>query len=116
MTSRRFLALRGSRAFQPLFVKGRTIKTPHFLIKYVKQDGDEVRVGVIVTKKVAPKAVQRNRVKRQVRECMRSIADFFVGGADVVVTPLTSAVTFGEMRAEIASYLKKADLLRRSPS
>lgn len=107
MTKRRFLALRGSDNVQNLFSKGSVVKTPHFLIRYKEKEDNVVRIGVIIAKKIAKKAVQRNKVKRQVRECLRSVADFFIGGVDVVVVPMIVDMKFRDMKSEIVSGLKK---------
>lgn len=52
---------------------------------FAKPNGlDEARIGIITAKKVAPRAVDRNRVRRMVREVFRSWRAE-VGGVDVVV-------------------------------
>lgn len=45
---------------------------------------EQARIGIITAKKVAPRAVDRNRVKRMVREVFRNWRDR-LGGLDVVV-------------------------------
>ncbi|MBI2462934.1 MAG: ribonuclease P protein component [Candidatus Spechtbacteria bacterium] len=111
MPTKRLLALRGSYNIQNLFSKGRVIKTPHFLIRYKEKKDDSVRAGVIVTKKIAKKAVQRNKIKRQVRECLRSVADFFIGGVDVIVIPNSIDMEFQDMKNEIILALKTSRLI-----
>lgn len=111
MTKRRLLALRGSDDIQNLFSKGRVIRTPHFLIRYKEKDDNIVRIGVIVAKKIAKKAVQRNKAKRQVRECLRSVADFFIGGVSIVVVPMVVDMKFDDMKSEIVSGLKRGRII-----
>lgn len=52
---------------------------------FAKPNGlDQARIGIVTSKKVAPRAVDRNRVKRMVREVFRSCRGR-LGGLDVVV-------------------------------
>jgi ribonuclease P protein component len=44
----------------------------------------EARIGIVVGRRAAPRAVDRNRVKRMVREAFRRIRAS-LGGVDVVV-------------------------------
>lgn len=44
----------------------------------------QARIGIIVSKRVAPRAVDRNRAKRLVREVFRKLRHG-LGGADLVV-------------------------------
>ena len=47
-------------------------------------DGPHARIGIIASKRVAPRAVDRNRAKRLVREAFRQLRHR-LGGVDVVV-------------------------------
>ena len=52
---------------------------------FVRPNGlSQARIGIIVSKRVAPRAVDRNRVKRLVRETFRKLR-YRLGGIDVVV-------------------------------
>jgi ribonuclease P protein component len=46
--------------------------------------GADARIGIIASKRVAPRAVDRNRAKRVVREAFRKVRHR-LGGVDVVV-------------------------------
>lgn len=47
-------------------------------------EGPHARIGIIASKRVAPRAVDRNRAKRLVREAFRKLRHR-LGGVDVVV-------------------------------
>jgi ribonuclease P protein component len=54
---------------------------------YVRPNGlSQARIGIIASKRVAPRAVDRNRMKRMVRETFRSMRRL-LAGIDVVVQP-----------------------------
>jgi len=56
----------------------------HFLMLAVQGDGLYPRLGLVIAKKNVVKAVQRNRIKRQIRECFRLHSDL-ISGLDLVV-------------------------------
>lgn len=74
---------------------------------------ERARIGIVTAKKVAPRAIDRNRVKRMVREVFRNWRDR-LGGLDVVVRlrrcpPRGSG---SQARSELARLL--ADLATRA--
>jgi ribonuclease P protein component len=69
--------------FRRVQLSGRRIHTPHFLIVVQPNALENTRLGITVTKKVGT-AVQRNRIKRVVREVFRRNRALFPKGHDVV--------------------------------
>jgi ribonuclease P protein component len=67
------------------------------------------RLGIIVTRKFGG-AVVRNRFKRQIRECFRTIKEDY-RGFDVVVIGRKDACTadFGEIRATLVRSMKRLE-------
>lgn len=61
------------------------------------------RLGITVTKKVAKRAVDRNRVKRLVREVFRRELDVFPEGCDVVFVAKAAAweLSYREVASEV---------------
>lgn len=110
------LRLRRRPEFRRVQTRGRRVHTSHFLIILLPRPDQGQKLGITVTKKVGT-AVQRNRVKRLVREVFRRHRDRFPRGADLVVIAkrgapaLRQADVEGELlRAERAmqSALRKA--------
>lgn len=52
-------------------VRGDNVADKHFKIFYAGNGGEKARLGIIASKKSFPRAVDRNRVKRLVREAFR---------------------------------------------
>lgn len=69
--------------FKQAQLSGRRIHTPHFLIVVLPNALQNTRLGITVTKKVG-NAVQRNRIKRLVREVFRRNRPMFPGSHDLV--------------------------------
>lgn len=70
-----FRRLKGKKAIATLFEKGTFIKHGNLGIKFLTLDGKKepfsIDVGVTVSKRNLPKAVDRNLVKRRLREAFR---------------------------------------------
>ncbi len=76
---------------------------------YGAHDSCSVRVGLTVGK-VLGNAVERNRIKRRMREAVRDSWPAESASVDVVFNPRKSVLQlpFGELRAEVERCLKLA--------
>lgn len=77
------LKIRNSSEYKEIFGKSRKLSSDHFNILYVPNSLGYPRVGFVVAKKNVPGAVERNRVKRVLREVFRRNKSLF-GSMDVV--------------------------------
>jgi ribonuclease P protein component len=76
--------LRKRAGFQAVQGKGRKLHTDHFLVFALPQaTAARTRLGITVSKKIGG-SVQRNRVKRLVREAFRRHKALFPPGIDLV--------------------------------
>lgn len=57
--------------YRQVFIKPKKVSTPELNILYVKNDQLTSRLGLAIAKKQLPLAVDRNRVKRLIRESFR---------------------------------------------
>jgi ribonuclease P protein component len=73
--------------FNRIFEKGTALHCDLLMIKILKNDLGIRRFAVIVSKKISNKAVERNRIKRQIREILRTNQERFPDSSDVVVYP-----------------------------
>ena len=80
--------------FRQAQLSGRRIHTPHFLIVVQPNALQNTRLGITVTKKVGT-AVQRNRIKRVVREVFRRNRSLFPPSHDVVFIAKRSSTGIG---------------------
>jgi ribonuclease P protein component len=92
--------------FERVYKQGRRHFATHMTVFYLRRADDELkgaRVGFTVSKALGG-AVQRNRIRRRLREAVR-LGNFSTGaGVDVVINPKRSAMTadFGDLQGEVA--------------
>lgn len=95
--------------FDRVFREGRRGRSDLLLVRAVRTGREEVRVGFVIGHKVGG-AVARNRIRRRVREALRSWVARLPGGVDLVITPSAACVEvpFERLREALRSALKRA--------
>jgi len=76
--------IRKNKDFKVIFNEGRFFQDPFFLLKFKDNNLKKTRFGFVVSLKISKKAVDRNRIKRQLRESVKSIQESVKNGLDVV--------------------------------
>jgi ribonuclease P protein component len=94
--------------FRRVQLSGRRIHTPHFLVVVQANALPNTRLGITVTKKVGT-AVERNRIKRVVREVFRRNRFLFPASHDVVFIAKREAkgITYQTLLAELQRAARK---------
>lgn len=59
--------------YSSVFAFRRSLRGEFFVLSYRPNAGTSARLGLVVAKKLAKRAVERNRVKRQARELFRQL-------------------------------------------
>ncbi len=80
--------------------------TSEDLVLIAKTKGNRVRLAVSISKKVAPKSVDRNRIKRIIKESLQGSREF-KGEALVIVKKNLAHLKMQEMRVKLENLLKK---------
>ena len=72
--------------YQAVFDRNRRLSNRHFrILVHTAQNQSEARLGIVVSRRVSKKSVERNRIKRQVRECFRTNRHILVSRDMVVI-------------------------------
>ena len=102
--------------FQRAYQKGSKYWNRYFVIYVLHTRFNYLRLGITASKKVG-KSVQRNRVKRLIRESFRQLCPRIKTGHDIVVVGRTPAcqLTCQEARDELAALFRKASILSDLP-
>jgi len=83
-------------------------------LKVKRNNSEETRVGFSIGIKFSPKAVERNRVKRQLREIFRKNIKEIEKGVDIMVSLKKSnkkEFSINDLERDTLAVLKKAKLI-----
>lgn len=100
--SRRILL---SGEFTRVLQQGRRLNGPYFSLIHLSGVQAGARLGIAISRRVSPRATERNRIKRAVRECFRH-ASAALPAVDIVV--LLRPAAAGLSAAALRGALDKA--------
>ena len=83
----------------------KNFKSPFFNLKIGKNSLEVNRFAFIISKKIDPRATQRNELRRKVRSCIEEIFDSIGKGYDFIFYP--SAIAKKANREEILGEINK---------
>ena len=95
--------------FTTLRVKDRNVKrleSGEFEV-FFKKDGPLAKVGIVVSKKIAKKAVLRNRMKRVISEAIRGELDQLDGQILIIVKSDVSGLKAAQVKEKILAIFQK---------
>ncbi|MDT0618873.1 ribonuclease P protein component [Salinisphaera sp. P385] len=106
--------LRNASAFKQVFAQGRRQADADFVVIWAPSPAARPRLGLAISKRRARRAVDRNRIKRVVRESFRHAAAEL---PDVDVVVLARQATHRRTRRQLFESLTQHwEKLRRQPS
>lgn len=108
----KFGRLKKSWQFAKIYKEGGRYSNALFILYVSPNDIQETRLGLTVTKKVGI-SVQRNRIKRLIREVLRAL-NIIAPGNDLVVVVKKPAIDlkYSQIYEPLAELLKRARLIR----
>jgi len=104
--------------FKRVFIKGRFLRDRLFLLKYEKNSSGISRFGFVVSLKVSKRAVDRNLVKRRLRDIIRLNLDNIKDGYDVVFATNSNILKadYKSLERSVLTSLYRAGLLKKQQS
>ncbi|MGI4792229.1 MAG: ribonuclease P protein component [Janthinobacterium lividum] len=110
--------LKRSRDFQAVYKRRSSWASPHLAL-YVRfrtpREGEASRLGFVISKKIAKRAHDRNRLKRRLREISRHLLlPEAVRPFDALVVARTNApvIDFAQLTLELMGLARQGGLLR----
>ena len=104
------LYLKNKKKIETIFEKGFTIKADGILFKGYDFKDDEIKYGVSVSKKLFPLAVDRNLIKRRVKEQAKRVklAEFIAKGVSFFLIYTSKQIlNSNEIKRRIESLSQK---------
>ncbi len=97
-----------------VFKKGKKVREGFLVLAVSQNDLAETRFGFVVSQKVSKRAVQRNQLKRRLRESIRPRVSEIKKGLDIILlaTPGLEKKDFWEIKKTVNLLLKKSKCLR----
>ena len=108
-------SLNKNHEFRRLYNKGKSAASKYIVVYCRRNGSQENHLGITVSKKVGG-AVQRNRVRRRIKEIYRLNEPEITRGYDIVIVARVSSVeaTYNELNNSVISLMKKLGIIVES--
>ncbi|MBU2539712.1 ribonuclease P protein component [Patescibacteria group bacterium] len=102
------------RDFDSVFKNGKGAKEGFLFLKTVPNKLSDSRFAFITSQKMSKKATVRNKIRRQLREIIKTNIGIIKKGTDcaIVVLPGFNDVSFWDIEKDMMGLLKKAKLVK----
>ena len=107
--------LRKTNDFKRVFKNGKGVQAENIFVKVRLNKEETIRVGIIVSKKVAKKAVDRNRIRRILSEALQTHIGKVKQGCDIILVVLPGFNLQGTKDAEKYPQKDSLPLACRAP-
>lgn len=105
--------IRKKKDFEIIFKNGQGFKNRFLALKTIKNNLPESRFGFVISKKISPKAVVRNKIRRRISEAIRLDLEKIKKGLDIMLIafPGIEKNNFSETKELVENIFEKAKLL-----
>lgn len=98
--------------FKEVLKKGRRFREDLLVAKILFEEERKIKIGILISKRISPKATKRNLLKRRIREIVRTLPQI-QKGFKIVFIPLPGIdFDFESLKRKIERILKKARILK----
>jgi len=112
---RKKFRLKKKKDFAEVLKKGKSRRENFLILKILKNDLILTRVGFVVGKKISKKATVRNKIKRRLREAVKTYITKINSGYDLVFLAEKGIEekSFYEIEKVVKSLLEKIKILKK---
>jgi len=105
--------LKRKKDFERVFKERKKFKEDFLLLKFISNNLNQSRFGIIISQRISKKATLRNKIKRRLRALLRLRLPKIKKGIDVVLVALPGLETqdFGEIEKTINKLFEKAKII-----
>ncbi|MCL2854088.1 MAG: ribonuclease P protein component [Defluviitaleaceae bacterium] len=105
------VSLQKNHQFQHIYKKGKSCGNRHLVVFVEKNELEQNRLGISVSKKMGG-AVVRNLLRRRIKEAYRDMEKRLTYGYDIAILPRqgTSCATYQEIVSALRHLMKKQGL------
>jgi len=109
--------LKRKKDFKLILKEGKMFKEDFLILKFVKNNLNQSRFGIIVSQKISKKAILRNKVKRRIRESIKMELAEIKNGFDItlIAVPGLETKSFHEIKGMIDKIFAKTKILKIHP-
>ena len=99
--------------FKKVFNKGKYYQKDFIKIKFLENDLEINRFGLVIGLKISKKAVQRNKIKRQLEEVIQLELEQMKKGIDIIilVQPEIIEKEYQEIKETLIELFKKSKII-----
>ncbi|MCX6738225.1 MAG: ribonuclease P protein component [Candidatus Parcubacteria bacterium] len=108
--------LRKKKDFERVYKKGKGFRQGFLFLKSLNNDSKISRIGIVVSKKVALRAVVRNLIKRRIRAATKDLISDIEPGQDIVISALTGinkTTDFKKIKETVNDLLLKSGIINK---
>lgn len=108
--------LKKKKDFERVYKKGQGLRQGFFTLRFKPNNLDNCRFGIVVSKKVANKANERNLIKRRTREAIKGLIRENQPSFDIVLISLpgiSKKNSFQEIKENIQELFLKIGLIKQ---
>jgi len=100
--------------FKKTFKQGKSFYAKFLAVKALANELANNRYGLIISAKVSKKAVERNKLKRQIRAIIKAFEKRLITGHDLIIMVLPAALgqDYLAVKNELEKALAKLKMLR----
>lgn len=108
------LRVRKRQDFDSVYKKGKSFSCKYFKLYVLNNGLPKQRCGFSISKKVSKKAVERNKLKRQMSFILRDELNLLNNDIDMIFVLRSSIleISFNETKLNVQKLLKKANLYK----